>query len=217
MQQDDLANYAHKLAARGLTAGAGGNISYREGDLIWIKPSGFTMEDLTSTDLCALDIRSGRQISGPHPVTSEYRVHVAIYQVRPDITAVFHVHPPWACGVISAGVDWQPMFPEVALDLGPTKLLPYTTPGTDELAAVVATAAKDHETILLANHGIVALGRSLRQAYERCCIVEDAAKSWVAAVCVGKPQFLSPDEVAKLRQAPAVQQRAKMLAKERAK
>jgi L-fuculose-phosphate aldolase len=196
--QEELCQYAHRTAARGLTAGAGGNISVRDEGHCWIKPSGFAMEDLSPADFVSLDLGSGKcAADGPRP-SSEWPMHLALYRARPDIQAIFHVHSPWACGVISSGCAFRPMFPEVVADLGGMIQLPYLLTGSEELAQRVAEAAVDHETIFLSNHGIVALGQSIRQAYYRCCVVEDAAKSLVAASIVGKPQFLSDEQVEEL-------------------
>ena len=213
MNKEELVHFAKKLAAKGLTAGSGGNISIRLDDIVWIKPSGFAMEDLTADELSGLAWPSGKEIHGPHRPTSEYRMHLDIYSARADIQVIFHTHSPWASGVISAGIDFRPMFPEVVLDLGQTITVPYITPGTPELAAAVAQAAKEHETIFLANHGIVALGKNLRQAYERCCIVEDAAKSLLAAKLVGQPQYLAAEEISRLRQAPAARYRDEIMSR----
>lgn len=193
-----LVDFGRRLAQKGLTAGAGGNISVRDGQVVWIKPSGFALEDLTPADLCGIDLSSGQIIEGESRPTSEWQMHLAVYAARPDIKVVFHTHSPWAGGVISSGKPFKPMFVEVVVDLGGVAQVPYVRPGTKELAAAVAEAAGKHNTILMENHGVVALGESMRQAYSRCCLVEDAAISLVAATVVGKPHFLPDDEVAAL-------------------
>jgi len=196
--RQELASYGRKIEARGLTAGAGGNISARDGRLIWVKPSGYSMGELTGRILCCVDPRTGKMLEGSARPTSELPMHLAVYNVRPDVVAIFHTHSPWACGVITCGEDIRPMFAEVVNDLGSTAFVPYTTPGSGDLAALVAEAAKEHDTIFMENHGVVALGRTMRQAYYRCCVAEDAAKSFVASKLVGQPQFLSDEQVAEL-------------------
>jgi len=197
--RQELADYGKQIAEAGLTAGAGGNISAREGRLIWVKPSGLSMAELKGTDMCAVDIASEKQIEGKLKATSEIRMHIEVYRMRPDINAVFHTHSPFASGVISAGIEIQPMFAEVVNDLGNIFSVPYIQTGSNALANAVAEAAKDHETIFLTNHGVVTLGKTMKQAYFRACVAEDAAKSFVAASIVGKPAYLSDDQIRELR------------------
>ena len=209
--RQELARYGRMIAKARLTSGAGGNISARDGRLVWAKPSGLAMEELKSTDLVCVDADSGRVVEGKLRPTSELRMHLAIYRTREDVQAVFHTHSPWASGVITAGVDVRPMFAEVVNDLGGVIAIPYKMTSTQDLADAVADAAKTHETIFLTNHGVVALGKTMRQAYFRCCVAEDAARSFVAASVVGKPAFLSEEQVNELRKLEAGAYRSKLM------
>ncbi len=209
--RQELADYGRQIASAGLSAGAGGNISAREGRLIWVKPSGLSMAELKGTNLCCVDVDSGRQVEGKLKPTSELLMHLAIYRLRPDIQAIFHTHSPWACGVITAGIDFKPMFAEVVNDLGGIASVPYVKTSTQELADAVAAAAREHETLFLVHHGVVTLGKTLKQAFFRCCVAEDAAKSFVAASLVGKPAFLSEEQIRELKSLPAGAHRLSMM------
>lgn len=209
--RQELARYARMIAQARLTSGAGGNISARDGRLVWVKPSGLAMEELKSTDLVCVDADSGRVVEGKLRPTSELPMHLAIYRAREDVQAVFHTHSPWASGVITAGVDVRPMFAEVVNDLGGVIAIPYKMTSTQDLADAVADAAKTQETIFLTNHGVVALGRTMRQAYFRCCVAEDAARSFVAASVVGKPAFLTEEQIRELRKLEAGAYRSKLM------
>jgi L-fuculose-phosphate aldolase len=209
--REELVGYGVRMVRAGLVAGAGGNISAREGTIVWMKPSGVAMDDMTPDDLAGMDMNLGRQIRGFKKPTSEVNMHLAIYRKRPDITAIFHSHSPWASGVISGGVELRPMFAEFVCDLGCTGTLPYITPTTQELADRAAEKAASCDTIFLANHGIVALGVTMKQAYYRCVVVEDAAKSLVAAAVVGKPQFLTPAQIADLMALDGAKHRISMM------
>ncbi len=211
--RQELASYGQKIEARGLTAGAGGNISARDGRLIWVKPSGYSMGELNGRRLCCIDPLTGAMLEGPARPTSELPLHLAVYKKRPNIAAIFHTHSPWASGVITSGEDIRPMFAEVVNDLGGTAYVPYITPGSGDLAEMVALAARDHDTIFMGNHGVVALGQTMKQAYYRCCVAEDAAKSWVAAHIVGKPQFLTDAQVAELSSLAAGEYRTRVAEK----
>lgn len=209
-----LVAFARRLAAGGLTAGAGGNVSCRDGNMIWVKPSGFAMEDLKASCLAGLDLKTGRQARGKFRATSEVPMHLEIYRRCPRVKAVFHTHPPWLCGVISSDAEFKPMFPEVVADLGGMIKLPYLLTGSPELADAVAEAAKTHGTILMQNHGLVCTGASMKQAYFRSCVAEDAAKSFVAACAVGKPRFLTDQEIAELERLEAGPYREELAARE---
>jgi len=194
----ELIKYGEKIALSGLVAGAGGNISARDGKIIWMKPSGFAMDEMKPDDLCGLDLESGRQIAGMNKPTSEFNMHLAIYRVRPEITAVFHTHSPWASGVITSGTKLKPMFAEFIGVLERVTTIPYVTPTTVELASVVEKAAGNHDTIFMVNHGVLALGRAMQQAFCRCVVAEHAAISQSAAAVVGKPRFLIAKQQADL-------------------
>jgi L-fuculose-phosphate aldolase len=207
----ELVRYGRKIVQANLVAGAGGNISARDGRLVWMKPSGFAMDEMAPGDMCGLELAGGRQVRGRHRPTSEYNMHLAIYRVRPEVMAIFHTHSPWAAGVISAGIRFRPMFAEFINDLGRTGVVPYITPTTRPLAEAMALKAKTCDTIFMVNHGVLAVGVNMKQAYFRCVVVEDAAKSLVAAACVGKPKFLTPAQGRELMAQAGPQHRLKMM------
>ena len=209
--REELVEYGVKIAGAGLVAGAGGNISAREDDIIWMKPSGFAMDDMAPDDLCGMDIASGEQVKGTNKPTSEVNMHLEIYRARPDIKAIFHTHSPWASGVISSGVELKPMFAEFVNDLGKTGTVPYVTPTTQDLADAMAAKARDCDTIFMVNHGVLAVGVTMKQAYYRCLVVEDAAKSLVAACIVGTPSFLTDAQVDDLMALDGPKHRIKMM------
>jgi len=209
--RQELARYGKMIEQRGLTAGAGGNISAREGRLVWVKPSGYSMAEVAGRDMCCVELDSGRQIEGRHRPTSELPMHLAIYRRRADVDVVFHTHSPYASGIISAGEDVRPMFAEVVGDLGNIATVPYLLTSTQELADAVARAAERSNTIFLLNHGVVCLGKTMRQAYFRCCVAEDAAKAYAAASLVGRPQFLSEKQIAELKALEAGDYRARIM------
>lgn len=212
--RQELARYGKMIEQRGLTAGAGGNLSARDGRLVWAKPSGFSMAEVKGTDICCVELESGRQIEGRHRPTSELLMHLAIYRRRADVNVVFHTHSPFASGLISAKQEIRPMFAEVVGDLGNIASVPYLKTSTQELADAVAQAAERADTIFMNKHGVVCLGKSMRQAYFRCCVAEDAAKAYAAAALAGTPEFLSEREIAELHSLEASDYRAQIMERE---
>lgn len=208
--RQELVCYGQKIVQARLVAGAGGNISARDGGIIWMKPSGLALDEMTPADLCGMDLNTGRQVKGQRKPTSEVNMHLAIYRVRPDVQAVFHTHSAWASGVIASGMILRPMFAEFVNDLGRTGTVPYVTPTTQRLADVMGRKARTCDTIFMVNHGVLAVGVNQKQAYFRVVVVEDAAKSLVAACVVGRPRFLTTRQAREILALPAVKHRTRM-------
>jgi len=144
-----------------------GNISVRLNEHeIMMTPTNVSKADLQPETLVKLTL-DGELISpvGGPGASSERRMHLAIYHERDDIRAVVHAHPPTATGfaVANFGLD-RPFLPEVVVRTGATPVVPYTIPGGDELAQSMIPYIKDHVTLLLGNHGVVAYGPTLREA-----------------------------------------------------
>lgn len=207
----ELVQYGAKIAKA--IATGGGSISAREGDKIWIQPADFFLDEMRPADLCGIDLKTGRRTQGKNLPSREVDMHRAIYRVRPDIAAVFHAHSAWIIGVISAGKKIKPMFAEFVNDLGRTGCVPYFTPATPALTRRMVQCAKSHDTIFMINHGLLALGVNLKQAFFRCVVAEDAAKSLFSASSVGRPLFLNQQRVNKILSLDAVQHRIKMMEK----
>ncbi len=195
----ELAALGGRVQQAGLSAGTGGNISAREGSIIWMKPSGLAMDELTAANLAGLDLATGRQVHGDRAATSELNMHLGVYRARPDVQAVFHVHPPWLSGVISAGVLYRPLVSEAIFYLGRIVTIPYVTPTTHALAVAMAAAVAEGDTIMMPKHGLLATGATMRQAFHRCVVAEDSAKAFVAARLAGTPQFLTDEEIEAIR------------------
>ncbi|NQU25052.1 MAG: class II aldolase/adducin family protein [Candidatus Nealsonbacteria bacterium] len=214
--KNELIEYGKKIYDAHLVVGCGGNISVRDGDGVWMKPSGLALYELGEDDLCGMNLETGEQVAGDLKPTSEVNMHLGIYRVRPDVTAVFHTHSPWLCGVVSAGIDLSKkvMFAEFINDLGGRATVPYVTPTTQELADLMCEAAKEADSIFMTNHGFCGLGTTMKQAFFRCLVVEDACQSLVAATIVGKPQLLKPKQEEDLMALSGPQHRVKMMESE---
>lgn len=195
---NELAAWGRKVAERGFVAGTGGNLSVRDGARFWIKPAGAALAELSGKDLASVDLETGAADLPRLRPSSEFRLHRAIYLARPDAGAVFHTHSPWATGLASAGIEIRPMIIETVGYLGRIAALPYLLTSTPALAERAAEAARDHDTLLLANHGVVVIARTMREAFHRCEVVESSAQAVAAASAVGKPQYLSAERIAEL-------------------
>ena len=147
---------------------------------------------------------NGRHLHGDRQISSEAGMHLLFYQMRPDVQAVCHAHPPTATGFAAAGQGLdQALLPEVVVCLGKVPLVRYATPGTSDLSAVLEPFVPHYDALLLANHGAVTCGPDLLTAFYRMEIVEHFAKITLDARLAGQPQLLSTREVAKLMAARA--------------
>lgn len=111
---------------------------------------------------------AGNQISGSRGITSEIRIHLYIYQQRPDIHSVVHVHPPHATAfAVAHRALPKGILPETEFNLGEVPIAPYTHQGTWEFARSISPWVHDYDCFLLANHGAITLGRDPYDAYYR--------------------------------------------------
>ena len=191
-----------------------GNISARGGGVAYISPSGLAFDEIGPGDYIGVEVGTGRVVHGDGKPTSEIAMHLGCYRKREDIAAIVHTHAPWASGVASAGRELRPMFPEFVCDIEALAHIDYVVPTTDKLAAAVCEVIGGVNAVLMSNHGVLTVGKNLKEAYHRGLVIEDAAKSLVVATVVGKPRFLSEAEVEEICNLPAVRYRRQVAKKE---
>ncbi|MBI4801829.1 MAG: class II aldolase/adducin family protein [Elusimicrobia bacterium] len=198
--REQIADVGRRLHALGFVPAADGNISVRLcGGILLITPSGASKGRLAPADISKIAI-TGELISGRKP-SSEYLLHLCVYRARPDAAAVVHAHPPVATGLASAGIALdKPLTSELVIALGIVPLAGYATPGTEEVAESIAGFVKDHNAIMLANHGVVTYGADLETAFQRMETVEQAAKITLVAEHLGGGRSIPPEKVKKLEE-----------------
>src|SRR6185437_6779549 len=194
-----LVRFGKWLYRLGFMPGTSGNLAVRIGaDCILATPTGCSKYLLKPADMVTVDLE-GNQLSGSKKVTSEIGMHLAIYQMRDDVKAVVHAHPPIATGFACAGraLD-QPLCAEAVMTLGPVPLAPYATTGTDQLAVSLRPLIPDHHAILMANHGAVTYGDSLLDAFLKMETLEHFAHICLVADRLGTPRLLEKRAVGQL-------------------
>lgn len=138
----------------------------------------------------------GEKLAGNGAPTSELHMHLTIYSVRDDARAIVHAHPPTATGFAAAGRHLNVgMLPEVIVGLGSVPLAPYGMPGTPALGESLRPLVERHDAVLLANHGAVAWGEDLMQAFFRMDTVEQFARIALTAEMLGGPRALPRREI----------------------
>jgi L-fuculose-phosphate aldolase len=211
-----LALYSRKIVDKGLAAGPGGNTSVRDGSIMWISPSGYTLDEIGEEDWVGVDIESGTSLHPTLRPSSEVAMHLGIYRERKDVQAIIHTHPPVTIGVISSGYDEIPaMFPDIVALVGEIPSIDYVIPCSDELAQEVVRALGNtgYQALLMKNHGLITLGSNVKQAYYRTEIVEDAARIFWIAKSLGNPRCLTADEKRAILDLEAEKYRQKLMEK----
>jgi len=152
----EICAVGRKLWNRAYVDGNGGNISYRIGpNEVLCSPTLVSKLDLTPADLCLVDL-DGVQIAGTKPRTSEIFLHLEIYKAVPEAKACVHCHPPHATAyAITGRVPPNGIIPEFEVMVGKVAVSPYETPGTAAFAQTVLPYVREHNTVLLSNHGII--------------------------------------------------------------
>ena len=152
----EICAVGRKLWNRAYVDGNGGNISYRIGpNEVLCTPTLFSKLDLTPADLCLVDL-DGVQIAGTKPRTSEIFLHLEIYKAVPEAKSCVHCHPPHATAyAITGRVPPNGIIPEFEVMVGKVAVSPYETPGTAAFAQTVLPYVREHNTVLLSNHGII--------------------------------------------------------------
>lgn len=195
----DIVQIGRMMAEKGWIAASDGNISARLPDgRVLATPAGACKGMLTEDHpiVCGLD---GKKIEGKGQPTSELHMHLTIYTMRPDVKAVVHAHPPVATGFAAAGRDLNlGLLPEVIVGLGSVPLAPYGTPGTPALGESLLPYVEHHDAALLANHGAVAWGEELLQAFFRLDKVEHFARITLVAELLGGARALPRREIERL-------------------
>jgi L-fuculose-phosphate aldolase len=186
------------LYERGLIAGAEGNISARLGDRILVTPAGVGKGRLEPGDLVDVDL-SGKVLHGSGRPSSELGMHLAILSLRHDVGAVVHAHPPVATGFAVAGkMLGDGALAELVTLFGTVPVVPYGAPGTPELGERVKPYAREHDALLLANHGAVTVAPTVEDARLRMESLEQGARILLVARLLGGARPLSPEELDRL-------------------
>jgi L-fuculose-phosphate aldolase len=197
--RDDLVNTAKKMSSLGLTPGMSGNVSVRTGQGMLVTPSGMPYSDLIPDDV--VDIKhDGRITPGQRAPSTEWQLHRDILGARQDIEAIVHTHSLY-CTSISTLRQPIPAIHYMVVLSGADEIpcAEYATFGSTQLALNAVTALRGGNACLLANHGMVALGRTLAEALRLAAEVETLAGQYWHAAQIGTPYILDRDELSRVR------------------
>lgn len=193
--KQQIIKIAQKMYKDKLVAGTSGNISIynQDSNLMFITPSNIDYSVMRSEDIVCLtlDGKIKESISGYKP-SSEWRMHAEIYRDKPEVKSVIHTHSQNATAFAVVHQDIPiilvEMVPFCGGEIGRAK---FSLPGTVELGKEAVKALENRYVCLLENHGVVAIGNSVNQAYLRAVYAEDAATIYMKALQCGRPHELS--------------------------
>ncbi len=195
---EDILRVACALDASGMMPNKSGNVSCRIPGGFLVTPSGLPYRELTTAQLVevAWTPDGPRPKSGGPRPSSEWRLHAAIYGHRPEVAAIIHTHSPRATALACAGQGIPPFHYMIALAGGAVRCMPYETFGTEALAEAAVRGLWRRRAVLLANHGVVAVGASLARALAVALEVENLAGQYLDLLAAGlEPELLPVAEL----------------------
>jgi len=195
MAAQDLLSACQQLAQRGWVANHDGNISLRRpGGRFLVTPTAFRKADVRGVDLLVIEL-DGTVQQGRHRVFSEWQLHRAVFEARPDMGAVIHAHPPAATAMACAGQRLDPGFmAESLVSIGDEiAFVPFFAPGDGALSEAVNQAALRSNAALLGSHGVLTWGSDITMALARMELVEQLATVFTAAASLGGVKPLPPE------------------------
>lgn len=187
---------ARMLYDKGLANAFEGNVSVACGHEVYITPSAVCKGFLQAEQIVVID-RNGTVLHADQVrPSSEYKLHLAIYEARPDVRGVVHAHPPYCTAFAVAGREiYADSYPEALALYHKIPLAPYGRPSTDAIWKGVIPFLPEYDIVLLANHGLVAVGPDVRQAYYRLESAESIAKVLILSEALSGPKALPPEEL----------------------
>jgi len=193
----EIVKVGQRLYMHSYALANGGNISVRLPDeAALITPTGECLGDLTAEDLPKVNL-AGDQLSGAGRPSAELHSHLNFYKRRPDVNAVIHAHPPYATGLAMTGETFQQFaHPETYCVVGKVCVLPYATP--HGMPEVLLQHIEGHNVWVMANHGVLTVGESLKQAHFRMESLEMLAQAMTVAKVHGAINYLTAQDLAHL-------------------
>ena len=206
-KKQEVIEYAKKLNTENLSPLRSGNISIRgvneEIDGFFITPSGVKYDDLTTDSIVFLELNENNNIKKISDKvinpSSEWRFHQDIYIEKSDAHAIVHAHSANAAAVSAHGKNIPAFHYMVALAGGNNiKCAEYATFGTKELSQNIIKALDGRKACLMSNHGQVAFGKSLSEAFELAEEIENICHQYINTIKLGQPKILSDEEMKRI-------------------
>lgn len=192
--RDEIVASCRRMNELRINQGTSGNVSARWKDGLLISPSGLPYEEMSPDDIVFL--RMDGTYDGEIRPSSEWRFHRDIMRSRPEVNAVVHAHPTYCTVLAIRGMEIPALHYMIAVAGGPNvRCAPYATYGTEELSRNALQALEGRSCCLLANHGMIATGDSLKKAMWLAVELETLARQYVLSLMIGGPNLLTDEEI----------------------
>jgi L-ribulose-5-phosphate 4-epimerase len=190
----------------GLVKGTSGNIAFRDdsGDVVAITPSGIAYKTMQVEDISIIDL-SGRQLDGKYKPSSEFPMHTAVLRARPDIKATVHTHGMFATIIAMSEEELKPITPPQC-EFTPVHVVPFTMPGSENLAEIVVKTLGHGRAVLLKNHGMFCCGKNMKAAMAATIYTEEMAATTYYAKTLGVYQPMPVEAIKKMQELIAADQ-----------
>jgi L-fuculose-phosphate aldolase len=198
--KERMCDIGRRLWQREYTDGNGGNITIRVGDnLALCTPTLICKGFMTPDDMCLVDL-DGKQLAGTRKRTSEAMTHFGIMKRQPAAKSCVHAHPPHATAFAIANANIPScLIPEAEVFLGKIGVAKYQTPGTPANADEVGEIGKDHQAVLMLNHGVIVWGKDVEDAYWKMENIDSYCRTiWIAAGLGGGLRRFTPAQAREL-------------------
>ena len=199
-ERRQLIDYGIQLIDRGLTKGTGGNLSVWEPKrhLMAITPSGIPYELIQENEIVLIDVETGRIVEGDALPSSEVDMHRIFYKYRQDLQALIHTHSTFAATLACQRLDLPAVHYLVAYAGINVRCADYATYGTVELARKAYEAMEGRKACLLANHGLLAGGADLEEAFNVTEEIEFCCELYCRVKAMGEPVILDEEEMVRM-------------------
>ncbi|HHV30528.1 MAG TPA: class II aldolase/adducin family protein [Clostridium sp.] len=196
--REQIVKVSKLMYDKGMVNAFAGNLSVRDGDNLYITPSGICKGFLREDMIVKTDM-NGNVLEGMYRPSSEIKLHLGIYRERKDVYSVAHAHPPYttAYAVANKAIESKACA-EMVIFFEKIPLAAYGTPSTDEIFSGVEEYINEYDVILLANHGIVSAGRDVFDAYFKLEAAEDIAKTLILSQVLGGEKDLPEGKLKEL-------------------
>jgi L-fuculose-phosphate aldolase len=197
--KETIIEIGKRMYAKGFVASNDGNLSIRLSESeIMITPSGVSKGFMSTSDMLVVDL-SGNVLSGNLKPSSEMKMHLMVYKVRPDVFGVCHAHPQIATAfAVARKVCDKIALPEVIFSIGKVALTNYATPSTNEVPESIREVIETSDAVLLSNHGALTVGKDLYDAYYKMETLEHFAGITLYARLLGGEVGLENSQISEL-------------------